>query len=221
MRGVTLCSAQGVTLRKQWADLADVSDATMEVREDPWTMSDEFIYRHRDVAREPLQLPKELSLTTPSKYLQVVRQTITNLEETFSGTWLDTEFSQTVGADPRDAASSTKHPSEGFHEYMTDGSEIKSLQDHCRFYQKCSRRCPTVLKGKRRIIGRVIMQNTSCTSEEENSTCLFRAKKKTFTPLVSTPENFSSPLEPAVPCVSAFRPPRHRHRKVQCQKKER
>ena len=81
MRGVTFCSAQGVTLRKQRADLADVSEATMEVREDPWTMSDEFIYRHRDVAREPLQLPKELSLTTPSKYFQVVRQTMTNLEE--------------------------------------------------------------------------------------------------------------------------------------------
>ena len=81
MRGVTFCSAQGVTLRKQWAEFADVSDAAMEVREDPWTMFDDFIYRHRVMAREPLQLPKELSLTTPSKYLQVVRQTMTNLEE--------------------------------------------------------------------------------------------------------------------------------------------
>ena len=128
---------------------------------------------------------------------------------TFSRTWLDTEFSQTVGADPRDAASSSKRPSEGFHEYMADGSEIKSLQDHCRFGQKYSRRCPTVLKGKRRSSGRVIMQKTSCTSEEENSTCLFRAKLKTFTPLVSTPEIFrelfgtSSAMRKRIPTAKA------------------
>ena len=70
----------------------------------------EFIYRQHVMPREQLQL-KESSLPLPPKYIDVVRQTTTNLDKlgecSIDDIWNidDIQFSLKVEADSRDSAS--------------------------------------------------------------------------------------------------------------------
>ena len=50
-------------------------------REDYWSMSEEFIDRHRALPRKQSYVLKESSFQIPIKYMDIVRQTNTNLEE--------------------------------------------------------------------------------------------------------------------------------------------
>ena len=84
-KGVTLCKKQ-TELRTSEADLEAV-----EAREDCWSISGEFIYRHHVRPREHLYLPKESSFPILFEYTDVVRQTKTNLdnleESSIDGLW--------------------------------------------------------------------------------------------------------------------------------------
>ena len=153
-------------------EVADVSEPAMEVIEDSWTKSDDFIHRSPVMAREPLQLLKELSLTTLSTYVLAVRHRKTKFgREYHRQLWTQNSPRQLERIHAIHAMSHPQQcPAEGVDGYLADGSETKSPQGHYRSGKKSCRPCPTVLRGNNRSNGRVIKQNTSCTSEEEKTT---------------------------------------------------
>ena len=51
-----------------------------EAENDFWTITGEFIYRHHDVPRVNLYVPKEKSFPIPLKYIDVTRTTYTSLD---------------------------------------------------------------------------------------------------------------------------------------------
>ena len=163
---------------------------------------------------------KSLSSTTPSMCVLAVRHRKTQVgREYHRQLWTQNSPRQLERIHAIHAMSHPQQcPAEGVDGYLADGSETKSPQGHYRSGKKSCRPCPTVLRGNNRSNGRVIKQNTSCTSEEEKQR-RFPTNLRSLTPPFSTPEKPGSPLEPAMPSVSASRPPRYRHRKVQCAKK--
>ena len=61
-RGVTLFQIARITLCKKKTEEADFSEAdldAMEGMEDFWSTSEQLVYRHHVVPREPLYVPKE------------------------------------------------------------------------------------------------------------------------------------------------------------------
>ena len=61
------------------ADFSEADRDAMEVMEDFWSMSGENIYRHNVTPREQLYVPKDSSFPIPSKYIDVVRETKSNV----------------------------------------------------------------------------------------------------------------------------------------------
>ena len=80
---MTFCDAQGVDSLQEEGGVADFLEAdrgAAEAREDFWSMSGEPIYRNYVISEEQLRVPKEPSFPIALKYIDVVRQTKTNVD---------------------------------------------------------------------------------------------------------------------------------------------
>ena len=70
-----------------------------EAKNDFWTITGEFIYRHHVVPRVKLYVPREETFPIPMKYMDVTRTTYTSLHVMLenrlkiSGTWMEKELS--------------------------------------------------------------------------------------------------------------------------------
>ena len=62
------------------ADFAEADRDAVQVREDFWTLSGEFICRHHVMLWEQVYVPKESSFPILFKYIDVERKTKTNLD---------------------------------------------------------------------------------------------------------------------------------------------
>ena len=80
-RGDLLLCARENSLQEEGgvADFSGLIRDAMEARADFWSMSGGFFYCHFVMPREHLYVPKDSSFPIPSKYVDVVRQTKTNL----------------------------------------------------------------------------------------------------------------------------------------------
>ena len=72
-----------------------------EAKNDFWTVTGEFIYRHHVEHRVNLYMPKEATFPIPTKYIDVTRNTHTSLDVMMekilkiTGTWMEKENYQT------------------------------------------------------------------------------------------------------------------------------
>ena len=74
MREGQLFAGRGVV------DSSEADRDAVEAKEDVWSTSGEIIYHHHVMPREHLYVPKESSFPFPSEYIEVARETKTNLD---------------------------------------------------------------------------------------------------------------------------------------------
>ena len=102
--------------RRRSADFSETDRDATEAREDFWSLSGEFMYRHDVVPREQWYMSKESSIPSTTKYIDVVRQAKSNLdkleESSIDDLWNTDgkELSLKSGTNSRDSDIPNKRP---------------------------------------------------------------------------------------------------------------
>ena len=73
-----------------------------EAKNDFWSITGDFIYRHHVEPRVKLYMAREESFPFPLKYIDVTRTTCTSLDVLITGTWIERENYQMQGQASRD-----------------------------------------------------------------------------------------------------------------------
>ena len=115
-----------------------------EAKNDFWTVTGEFIYRHHVEHRVNLYMPKEATFPIPTKYIDVTRNTHTSLDVMMekilkiTGTWMEKENYQMHGQASQDSFYQTKRHLMDIHdlgEIDEETNDFKTRQIVARYVE--------------------------------------------------------------------------------------